>query len=85
MRCRGYLTGVSAEDIEPGRGLAEGIREPAEDSPRTVAIRFKLSKRQVIARKKAIAFCQTVGARVTRTQGNARAVPYSSNQQLAAG
>ena len=33
-----------------------------------------------MASRSAIAFCQTVGASVTRTVGSSRAVPYSSNQ-----
>ena len=63
----------------------EDCREQAEDRPRTVAIRLAVSKMQPMASKKAIAFCQTVGLRITRTLGSSRAVPYSSNQALVAG
>jgi hypothetical protein len=76
--------GLSAEDIAVGRGKAEGGREQAEDSPRIVTSRLIESSTQTRASSSAEAFCQTVGAKVTRTLGSARAVPYSSNQMLRA-
>ena len=84
MRCRRYLTGDSAEDIETGRGHREDMREQPEDKLRTVTSRLAVSRTQASVSSSADTFCHTVGARVTRTVGSARAVPYSSNQTLRA-
>ena len=82
MRCRRYLMGTSAEDSEMGRGQVRTGGH--EDSARTVTSRLAVSKMQANASSSVDTFCQTLGARVTRTVGSVRALPYSSNQTLRA-